>query len=181
MPHRLTARTVVLVAAGVIVLAAGGWLVSSRGTGAAAPQAAGQTEAPSAGPRPSLGVEGRGDAAAKLEQLHPPADLAQAKQVAGRFATALIDADTGTLRGLVTDRYASVLLDQPATASTADPSPAGTGAQVDGIVTRDLQPDRVLLQVLVRHHPPGRPEAVDAVNVALVRTTGGWRVDDAAF
>ena len=179
MASRLAARSAALVAAGVLLLAAGAWLLSSRGTGASAPPAAAQTEAPNATPRPAAAGGGGGDAAAKLEQLHPPPDLDQAKQIAGRFATALVDGDTDTLAGLVTDRYAAILLDQPAT--SGDPGPADTRAQVDGIVTRDLQPDRVLLQILVRHQTADRPETVDAVTVAVARTAGGWRVDDAAF
>lgn len=106
--------------------------------------------------------------------VHPPADLDAARRVAGDFTAALFADRLDQLRTLVTDRYARKLLDRPVTDTVPRPGPAPT---IDAVLIVDAHPETVAARVMVAR--PGRPLA--AVMTRVVRTTDGWRIDNAAF
>ncbi|MBY5161471.1 hypothetical protein [Salsipaludibacter albus] len=111
-----------------------------------------------------------------LDTLQAPADLDSALAAAEAFAAALYTThDLDALEQLTTDRLAATLL-TPTRHTTGS-----TGrVTVEGTITRDLQPGRVLADVIV-HRTTDNGVRLETVAVAVVLVDGRWLVDDAAF
>ncbi len=108
---------------------------------------------------------------------NPPPDLEQAEKVARDFALALFQADEARIRALSTPRQAARLTQPSATGR----QPRGADRVfVEAVITQGLQPDVVLFHVPVTWGITGRPDRLDTMNVVVVRTAEGWRVDDSA-
>lgn len=155
----MSARAAALGLAGTAVLV-GGWLLAPADQPPDdTPEDAGTAEPASE------------EATGALDSQQPPDDLDQANKVAAEFALALTTGDLEQIGRLATDDYADTL-----TGTQARSAPEQTGVEVDGIVTQNLQPDQVTLDVLLAQ-PDG---ALVKVTLALARGEEGWRVVDGA-
>ncbi len=108
---------------------------------------------------------------------NPPPDLEQARALAHDFALALFRADEARIRSLSTPRQAARLTKPSATGRLPQ---GGDRVSVEAVITQGLQPHVVLFHVPVRWGITGRPDRLDTMNVVVVRTVEGWRVDDSA-
>lgn len=109
-------------------------------------------------------------------ELHPPADLDVARDVARDFAVALYRDDLATARRLADRELASRLT----TVGADRHAGPAQEARVEAVTTEDLQPDEVLLQVVVRRTLGGE-DRLETLTASLVRTVRGWKVTDVAF
>lgn len=151
------------VLAGFVLLAATVWAVGAP----AEPDATSSDGAMSPGAATPTGY---------LASHRAPGDLDEAEEVAREFALALTAGDLERLGELAAPDYAQQL-----TGSQARTAPAqDTDVSIDAVTARDLQDDRVTLQVLVRDEAGERPR-IEALTLALARQPdGGWRVTDGA-
>ena len=120
----------------------------------------------------ATGPNGRGHLTVQL-----PGDLDDAHARASDFTLALFKNDVDTVASLATPALATPLLSSGRGSAGPDD---GADVVVDAVTTEDAGADRLLLQVVVRRGG-GAAGGLELVTVAMVRTSGGWRVDDVAF
>ncbi|MFP4636549.1 MAG: hypothetical protein ACLFRD_11860 [Nitriliruptoraceae bacterium] len=111
-----------------------------------------------------------------LDSHTAPPDLAAAEAVARDYAAGLLAGEFDAIEGLAAEGYAQRLF---GTQARREPR-AGGEPVVEAVIARDLRPDRVTLQALVRDRA-GPHKGLEAVTVTLQRAHGSWQVIDGAW